>query len=79
MTYRVPRIEIEVEKVEPRTAKNGTPYFLVTDSLGDMWGDWRDDDMGDKLEVGCKYGIEYTVSKDGKYKNIKTAFKLSAK
>ena len=78
MTYQVPRADIEVEKVEVRTANNGTPYFLITDSMGEMYGDWREDDelLGDKLEVGNKYGIEYTVSKCGNYKNVKSAWRL---
>jgi hypothetical protein len=80
MTYIVPKTEIEVENVEARTSKNGDKYFLITDALGENYGDWREGrevEGAFPLTVGTKYLIEYTSN--GKYKNDKSAWIKEAK
>lgn len=83
MIYIIPKTEIFVTKVEIRTLEDGRMYYLVTDEDGQIWGDWREEGQelygNFPLEVGFGYKIEYSVSRNGKYQNIKSAWKVRSK
>lgn len=79
MTYIIPQSNITIKEIEIRTSKNGDPYYLITDTKDEVYGDWRSGErmLGEfPLLKGDSYKIEYTVSRDGKYKNVKSAWKV---
>lgn len=79
MNLYVRQKNITVKKCEVRTSKGGKLYYLVTDDEGEVYGDWRD---GLKyrgefpLRIGVRYGIEWTRSENGLYKNIYSAYEV---
>lgn len=59
---------IKVDKVEIRTY-NDKQMYLITDSNGNIWGDWGNKFNKGRMLEGKRYRVEYIPN--GKYKNIK--------
>ena len=80
--FVIPQAEIIVKSCEVRTSINGDMYYLITTESGEIYGDWREGKEVEgefPLKPKKHYKIEYTISRDGKYKNIRSAWIVKVK